>query len=48
MQEKTKKYLENLISNINISINDLEFEIQELQKDIHKLKIFYNKVIKQM
>jgi hypothetical protein len=48
MQEKTKKYLEGIIKEINIGINDLEFGVQEIQKDIRKLKKFHDKVIKQM
>jgi hypothetical protein len=46
MQEKSKNYLKNLMNNIQIGINDIEFEIIELQKDLSKLRKFYNKVIK--
>ena len=46
MQEKTKKYLKELIEDISVEINDMEFEIQNLQKNMHKMKKFYDKVIK--
>jgi len=45
MQEETKKYLKDLIKDIDIEINDMEFEIQNLQKNMRKMKKFYDKVI---
>lgn len=45
MQDKTKKYLDNLIWNLEININTMKFSIETIRKDLSKLRKFHNKVI---
>ena len=48
MQKNTKKYLENLIWEIEVDVNVIELEVSEVQKNLKKLRQFYNRVIKQL
>jgi hypothetical protein len=48
MQENTKKYLKNLIWEIEVDINGMELEVSEIQKNLKKMRKFYDRVIKQL
>ncbi len=45
MQEKTRLYFKNLIANIDIELNTIDFALQDIKKDLRKMKKFYTKII---
>jgi hypothetical protein len=48
MQENTKKYLKDLIDDMEIELNSIMPMVEDAQKSLKKMRKFYNKVIKQL
>lgn len=48
VQENTKKYMKELIDDISIEANTIEYSLCDIQKSLKKIRKFYNKVIKNL
>ena len=48
MQENTKKYVKELIDDVSIEANTIEYVLVDVQKSLKKLRQFYDKVIKKL
>ncbi|MDD3436932.1 MAG: hypothetical protein PHC64_07270 [Candidatus Gastranaerophilales bacterium] len=48
MKENTKKYLKDLIDDILIESNTINFALNDIQKSLSKMRKFYDKVIKDL
>jgi hypothetical protein len=48
MQEKTKKYLKDLIDDMEIELNSIEPMVHDAQKTLNKIKKFHDKVVKNL
>lgn len=48
MRENTKKYFKELIDDVSIEVNTIEFALVDIQKSLKKLRQLYDKVIKKL
>jgi len=48
MKENAKKYLKELIDDISIEANTIEYTLSDIQKSLSKIRKFYNKVVKNL